>query len=270
MRVRIRKLNDIGQRVTLGPTRTTKAAAEDDLARARKCESRQAMVDFVRQLSGSRERALPGVATTACGAMPAKPGVPQQMAASGAGAAQPKILPQQTLGEALAEAARLRDTINEQNKTINEQNETIVWFGERMASMGEKVSAKVTSAKSTGKKVKGTGEKVKGTGKGKKGTKDKSAARGDLELFDVLGVGEAAIDDRGHAIRTAFGYCLCVKCGGLSRGEQGRRTLLGAQCTGRFGSRDATGRLEDVGRARLRRITRILEGRHPTEAGRKL
>ena len=69
------------------------------------------------------------------------------MAASGAGAAQPKILPQQTLGEALAEAARLRDTINEQNETINEQNETIVWFGERMASMGEKVSAKVASAK---------------------------------------------------------------------------------------------------------------------------
>ena len=170
------KLIGIRPRHTYGPTRTTKAASEDDLARARKCESRQAMVDFVRQLSGSRERALPGVATTACGAMPAKPGVPQQMAASGAGAAQPKILPQQTLGEALAEAARLRDTINEQNETINEQNETIVWFGEGMASMGEKVSAKVTSAKSTGKKVKGTGEKVKGTGKGKKGTKDKSAA----------------------------------------------------------------------------------------------
>ena len=270
-RLALRRMIDIGvQSNTYGPTRSTKAAAEDDLARARKCESRQAMVDFVRQLSGSRARALPGVATTACGAMPAKPGVPQQMAASGAGAAQPKILPQQTLGEALAEAARLRDTINEQNKTINEQNETIVWFGERMASMGEKVSANVTSAKSTGKKVKGTGEKVKGTGKGKKGTKDKSAARGDLELFDVLGVGEAAIDDRGHAIRTAFGYCLCVKCGGFSRDEQGRCKLPGAQCTGRFGSRDATGRLEAAGRARLRRITRILEGRHPTEAGRKL
>ena len=97
-----------------------------------------------------------------------------------------------------------------------------------------------------------------------------AAAGDDLELFDVLGVGEAAIDDRGHAIRTAFGYCLCVKCGGFSRDEQGRCKLLGAQCTGRFGSRDATGRLEDVGRARLRRITRILEGRHPAEAGRKL
>ena len=49
---------DLGVRLpTYGPARSTRAAAEDDLARARKCESRRAMLDFVRQLSGSRDRA---------------------------------------------------------------------------------------------------------------------------------------------------------------------------------------------------------------------
>ena len=69
------------------------------------------------------------------------------MAASGAGAAQPKILPQQTLREALADAARLRERVARQRDTINEQNETIEWFGERMASMGAKVAKKLASAK---------------------------------------------------------------------------------------------------------------------------
>ena len=52
------KMIDIGARCpTKGPVRSTKAAAEEDLARARRCESRQAMLDFVRQLSGSRDQA---------------------------------------------------------------------------------------------------------------------------------------------------------------------------------------------------------------------
>ena len=39
-----------GSRRIAGPNRSTRAAAEDDLARARRCEDRQAMLDFVCQL----------------------------------------------------------------------------------------------------------------------------------------------------------------------------------------------------------------------------
>ena len=57
-RMQLPKMIDIGARCpTKGPVRSTKAAAEEDLARARRCESRQAMLDFVRQLSGSRDQA---------------------------------------------------------------------------------------------------------------------------------------------------------------------------------------------------------------------
>ena len=65
-RLALRRMIDIGvQSNTYGPTRSTKAAAEDDLARARKCRSRRDMLEFVRRLSGSRKRALPGAAGAA-------------------------------------------------------------------------------------------------------------------------------------------------------------------------------------------------------------
>ena len=58
-RLALPRMKDIGVLwKTYGPTRSTKAAAEEDLARARRCESRAAMVEFVRQLARAARPAV--------------------------------------------------------------------------------------------------------------------------------------------------------------------------------------------------------------------
>ena len=69
---------------------------------------------------------------------------------------------------------------------------------------------------------------------------------------------------RGHAIRAAYGYSVCVRCGAYARDVRGRCRSLGRECLGRFGGTGEHGRLDSAGRARQRRVHKILEGRHPT------
>ncbi|CAK0854279.1 unnamed protein product [Prorocentrum cordatum] len=86
-----------------------------------------------------------------------------------------------------------------------------------------------------------------------------------------LGLLEASVDlwtPRWPASRTSGDFRKLLETSAVrsDMSDRGRCKILGSTCRRRLGARDESGRFDSAGRARFRRITRILEGQHPTRA----